>query len=79
MPMLIGNFEKGGTFTQGYNDGGNVVPLTNPLHTDSAWGIGGGFVYDLHFGRATSAIGWRYGLCSAKAPPPSRLAMISVC
>jgi maltoporin len=50
MPVLIGNFEKGGTFTQGYDVNGNIVPLTNRLHTDSAWGIGGGFVYDLHFG-----------------------------
>jgi maltoporin len=58
--VLIGNFEKGGTFTQTYSGGeilngafvpeGNTVALTNPLHTDSAWGIGGGAIYTVNFG-----------------------------
>jgi maltoporin len=48
--VLIGNYEKGGTFTQDYDASGNIVDLTNPLHTDSAWGIGGGAIYTLHFG-----------------------------
>lgn len=48
--VLIGNFEKGGTFTQEYDAAGNIVDLTNPLHTDSAWGIGGGAIYTLKFG-----------------------------
>jgi len=48
--VLIGNYEKGGTFTQDYDPSGNIVDLTNPLHTDSAWGIGGGAIYTLHFG-----------------------------
>jgi maltoporin len=58
--VLIGNFEKGGTFTQTYSSGqitnsefipeGDVVDLTNPLHTDSAWGIGGGAIYTVNFG-----------------------------
>ena len=39
--VLIGNYEKGGTFTQEYDASGDIVDLTNPLHTDSAWGIGG--------------------------------------
>jgi maltoporin len=54
MPILVGNFEKGGTFTQDYNQG-SIVSLTNPLHADSAWGIGGGFVYDLNFAAGGSA------------------------
>jgi maltoporin len=59
--ILIGNYEKGGTFTQEYSPGftdssgvfqqqGNIVDLTNPLHTDSAWGIGGGAIYQVNFG-----------------------------
>ncbi|HTD16257.1 MAG TPA: carbohydrate porin, partial [Chthoniobacterales bacterium] len=48
--VLIGNYEKGGTFTQEYDASGNIVDLTNPLHTDSAWGIGGGAIYHLNFG-----------------------------
>jgi maltoporin len=58
--VLIGNFEKGGTFTQQYSPGttvngvfqqqGNIINLTNPLHTDSAWGIGGGAIYNVKFG-----------------------------
>src|ERR1700752_5271453 len=27
--VLIGNFEKGGTYSQDYNNAGNIVPLTN--------------------------------------------------
>src|SRR5258708_12941701 len=54
MPVLIGNFEKGTTFTQSYDNNGNIVNLANPLHADSAWGIGGGLVYDLHFGAGTN-------------------------
>jgi maltoporin len=58
--VLIGNFEKGGTFTQGYGNGtfvngvfqqnGALVNLTNPVHSDSAWGIGGGAIYSVKFG-----------------------------
>jgi maltoporin len=48
--VLIGNYEKGGTFTQQYDSAGNIVDLTNPLHTDSAWGIGGGLIYNVKFG-----------------------------
>ncbi len=48
--VLIGNYEKGGTFTQDYDSAGNIVDLTNPLHTDSAWGIGGGLIYNVKFG-----------------------------
>ena len=65
--VLIGNVEKGGTFTQGYSNGGDpsngfanngsLITLTNPttglaqpVHSDSAWGIGGGLIYTLHFG-----------------------------
>jgi maltoporin len=54
MPVLIGNFEKGTTFTQSYDNNGNIVNLANPLHADSAWGIGGGLVYDLRFGAGTN-------------------------
>jgi maltoporin len=50
MGVLIGNFEKGTTFTQGFDQEGNTISLTNPLHTDSAWGIGGGLVYTINFG-----------------------------
>jgi maltoporin len=48
--VLIGNYEKGGTFTQDYDTAGDIVDLTNPLHTDSAWGIGGGLIYNVKFG-----------------------------
>jgi maltoporin len=58
--VLIGNYEKGGTFTQTYGnnsivDGtfqsqGNTFDLTNPVHTNSAWGIGGGAIYNVQFG-----------------------------
>jgi hypothetical protein len=48
--VLIGNFEKGGTYSQDYNAAGDIVPLTNNLHTDSAWGIGGGAIYTVQFG-----------------------------
>ena len=48
--VLIGNFEKGGTFNQTYDQNGNIIPLTNPVHTDSAWGIGGGAIYHVNFG-----------------------------
>jgi maltoporin len=50
MAVLIGNVERGGTFTQDYDEAGNLVNLTNPLHVDSAWGIGGGLVYHVNFG-----------------------------
>src|ERR1700745_3960097 len=48
--VLIGNVEKGGTFNQTYDQNGNIIPLTNPVHTDAAWGIGGGAIYHLNFG-----------------------------
>jgi maltoporin len=58
--VLIGNYEKGGTFNQTYSNGqfvgntfepnGNIIPLTNPFHTDAAWGIGGGAIYTVNFG-----------------------------
>jgi maltoporin len=48
--VLIGNFEKGGTFNTTYDNFGNPINLTNPLHYDSGWGIGGGAIYTLHFG-----------------------------
>jgi maltoporin len=48
--VLIGNFEKGGTFTQTYAADGTITDLTNPLHTNSAWGIGGGAIYQVNFG-----------------------------
>jgi maltoporin len=58
--VLIGNFERGGTFTQEYSPGttvdgvfeqqGNIINLTNPVHFDSAWGIGGGGIYNVQFG-----------------------------
>jgi maltoporin len=45
--MLVGiaNYEKGTTFTQGYDGEGNVIRLANPVHTSDAWGLGGGAVY----------------------------------
>jgi maltoporin len=48
--VLIGNYEKGGTFTQDYDSAGSIVDLTNPVHTDAAWGIGGGGIYNVQFG-----------------------------
>jgi maltoporin len=48
--VLIGNYEKGGTFNQGYSTTGSIVDLTNPLHTNQAWGIGGGVIYNVQFG-----------------------------
>jgi maltoporin len=55
--VLIGNYEKGGTFTEGYSSTGSLTPLTNPttglaqpMHTDQAWGIGGGVIYNVQFG-----------------------------
>ena len=48
--VVIGNYEKGGTFTQDYDAAGDITDLTNPLHTDSAWGIGGGLIYNVKFG-----------------------------
>jgi maltoporin len=48
--VLIGNVEKGGTFTQGYSAGGTITNLANPVHSDSAWGIGGGVIYNVKFG-----------------------------
>jgi maltoporin len=53
--MLVGiaNYEKGTTFTQGYDGEGNVITLSNPLHTSDAWGLGGGGVYHIDL----SAIG----------------------
>jgi hypothetical protein len=58
--VLIGNVERGGTFNQGYGTGsfvngvfqpnGSIVNLTNPVHSDSAWGIGGGLIYNIKFG-----------------------------
>jgi maltoporin len=53
--MLFGiaNYEKGTTFTQGYDGEGNVIKLTHPLHTSDAWGLGGGAGYAIDL----SAIG----------------------
>jgi len=58
--VLIGNVEKGGTFNQGYGTGtfvngvfqpnGSIVNLTNPVRSDTAWGIGGGVIYSIKFG-----------------------------
>jgi maltoporin len=48
--VLIGNYEKGGTFTQDYDASGDIVNLTNPIHFDAAWGIGGGAIYNVQFG-----------------------------
>jgi maltoporin len=49
--MLVGifNYEKGSTFTRGYDDLGHVITLTNPVRTGDAWGIGGGLVYQYTF------------------------------
>jgi maltoporin len=45
--MLVGiaNYEKGTTFTQGYDGEGNTIRLNNPVHTSDAWGLGGGALY----------------------------------
>src|SRR5258707_11780142 len=48
--VLIGNFQKGATFNQTYDVNGNLTNLANPVHTDSAWGIGGGAIYNVKFG-----------------------------
>jgi len=64
--VLIGNFERGGTYTQEYTNGtlttlagtdeegfapsGSIVDLANPIRVGSAWGIGGGGIYTLNFG-----------------------------
>jgi maltoporin len=55
--VLIANVEKGGTFTQTYDVNGNIVPITEdngtetqPIRTASAWGIGGGAIYNVKFG-----------------------------
>src|SRR5580700_7309588 len=48
--VLIGNFQKGATFNQSYDVNGNLTNLANPVHTNSAWGIGGGAIYNVKFG-----------------------------
>jgi maltoporin len=48
--VLIGNFQKGATFTQTFDLNGNLTNLANPVHTNSAWGIGGGAIYNVKFG-----------------------------
>jgi maltoporin len=50
MLVLLGNYEKGSTFTTGYDTSGDQIALTNPLRFNSAWGVGGGGVYTLQFG-----------------------------
>jgi maltoporin len=47
--MLVGiaNYEKGTTFTEGYDGEGNTITLPNPVHTSDAWGLGGGGVYHI--------------------------------
>jgi maltoporin len=56
MLVLIGNYEKGTTFTRDFNGNllaaGNAV-LTHPVRTDDAYGIGGGAAYKIDL----SAIG----------------------
>jgi maltoporin len=56
MLVLIGNYEKGTTFTKDFNGNllaaGNAV-LTHPVRTDDAYGIGGGAAYKIDL----SAIG----------------------
>src|ERR1700730_15587651 len=56
MLFLIGNYEKGTTFTKDFNGNllaaGNAV-LTHPVRTDDAYGIGGGAAYKIDL----SAIG----------------------
>jgi maltoporin len=56
MLVLIGNYEKGTTFTKDFN--GNLLAagdavLTHPVRTNDAYGIGGGAVYQIDL----SAIG----------------------
>jgi maltoporin len=43
--MIVGiaNYEKGNTFTVNFNG----IPLANPVHTNDAYGLGGGAVYRL--------------------------------
>ena len=56
--VLIGNYEKGGTFTQTYDaTTGNMIPITEDtggeaqaIKSPSAWGIGGGAIYSIKFG-----------------------------
>ena len=43
MLFVVGNYEKGNTFTRDF--AGNT--LRNPIHTDDAYGIGGGAVYNI--------------------------------
>jgi hypothetical protein len=50
MLVLIGNYEKGTTFTKDFN--GNLLAagdaiLTHPVRTDDAYGIGGGAAYHI--------------------------------
>jgi maltoporin len=50
MLVLIGNYEKGTTFTKDFN--GNLLAaggaiLTHPVRTDGAYGIGGGAAYHI--------------------------------
>jgi maltoporin len=51
MLVLIGNYEKGTTFTRDFNGNllaaGNTV-LTHPVRTQDAYGIGGGGVYRIN-------------------------------
>jgi maltoporin len=56
--VLIGNVEKGGTFTQTYDaTTGNLISINEDsggeaqaIKTPSAWGIGGGAIYSIKFG-----------------------------
>ena len=50
MAVLIGDYDRTGTFDQTYNSSGNIVNMANPLRVGNAWGIGGGLVYTLNFG-----------------------------
>jgi maltoporin len=47
--VLLANYEKGTTFTEGYDSEGNHIKLTNPVETGDAWGIGGGAVWEYDF------------------------------
>ncbi len=42
-------YEKGTTFTEGYDGEGNLIKLTNPVRFGDAWGVGGGMVYQYDF------------------------------
>jgi maltoporin len=42
-------YEKGTTFTKGYDSEGNVINLRNPVSFGDAWGVGGGAVYQYDF------------------------------